>query len=411
MTSTVRLQGLVLTQHEVTVPLDHSHPDGEHLTLFAREVAVPEGRERPFLVYFQGGPGGEAPRPMSGDPSWLARALQDFRVLMVDQRGTGMSSPVSATSGLDAQEQADRLAHFRADAIVADVELLRRHLGVERWSILGQSFGGFCALRYLSVAPHALREVLFTGGLPPVGRLVDDVYTATWQSVLALNRDYFARYPADRDRVRTLLDLADAGELVLPDGEQVTARRLRSVGDVLGMSDGAEDLHYLFERDPASPMFRQDLAEAFPFKAYAPLYAVVHEAGYADGTATRWSAMRTMPEELHEDRTLLFGEHVFPWTFEDDPQLAPLAEAAELLAVREWPRLYDAEVLGSIDVPCAAAIYTKDAYVDRVFSEETAALIPTMRPWLDDEHLHNGLRVDGARVLDRLLTLVRERRP
>ena len=83
------------------------------------------------------------------------------------------------------------------------------------------------------------------------------------------------------------------------------------------------------------------------------------------------------------------------------------SDAADLLAAREWPTLYDAEVLGSLDVPCAAAIYTKDAYVDRVFSEQTAALIPTMRPWLDEEHLHNGLRVDGARVLDRLLGLVR----
>ena len=77
--------------------------------------------------------------------------------------------------------------------------------------------------------------------------------------------------------------------------------------------------------------------------------------------------------------------------------LAPLAEAADLLAAREWPRLYDAEVLASLDVPCAAAIYTRDAYVDREFSEQTAALIPTMKPWLDDEHVHNGLRVDGAR--------------
>ncbi len=74
-----------------------------------------------------------------------------------------------------------------------------------------------------------------------------------------------------------------------------------------------------------------------PFTTHG-LYAVVHEAGYADGNATRWSAMRTMPEEFREDRTLLFGEHVFPWTFEDDALLAPLAEAADLLAAREWPR-------------------------------------------------------------------------
>ena len=46
-----------------------------------------------------------------------------------------------------------------------------------------------------------------------------------------------------------------------------------------------------------------------------------------------------------------------------------------------------------------------DPYVDRRFSEETAALVPSMRPWLTNAHLHNGLRLDGARILDRLIGL------
>ena len=74
-------------------------------------------------------------------------------MLMLDQRGTGRSSPVGVLPGLTPQEQADRLALFRADAIVQDAEWIRRELGVDRWSVLGQSFGGFCALRYLSAAP------------------------------------------------------------------------------------------------------------------------------------------------------------------------------------------------------------------------------------------------------------------
>jgi hypothetical protein len=58
-------------------------------------------------------------------------------------------------------------------------------------------------------------------------------------------------------------------------------------------------------------------------------------------------------------------------------------------------------------VPCAAAIYAEDAYVERSFSEETARLIPTMRTWLTNEYEHNALRVDGRRVLDRLIALAR----
>ena len=94
---TRRLPGLVLTEHELPVPLDHADPQGEAITVFAREVAAPDGLDRPFLLFLQGGPGFEAPRPSrQGAPAWLERALQDHRVLMLDQRGTGRSSPVSA---------------------------------------------------------------------------------------------------------------------------------------------------------------------------------------------------------------------------------------------------------------------------------------------------------------------------
>ena len=48
-------------------------------------------------------------------------------------------------------------------------------------------------------------------------------------------------------------------------------------------------------------------------------------------------------------------------------------------------------------------------YLPRVFSEETAARTDGMRTWLTDEYEHNGLRVDGGRVLGRLIDLVRDR--
>jgi pimeloyl-ACP methyl ester carboxylesterase len=410
-TRTLRAPGLVLVEHELEVPLDHDEPDGEQLVLFAREVADPEGLDRPFLVFLQGGPGSEAPRPtrFPTAPPWLDRALQDYRVLMLDQRGTGRSSPVGSLPGLSPQQQADRLTHFRADSIVKDAELLRVALGADRWSVLGQSFGGFCTLHYLSAAPDGLREAFFTGGVPPVGRDVDDVYRATYSTQLERNRRYYRRYPEDRARVRELHERVDDGEIRLPNGDVMTSRRLRQIGNALGMSDGAERLHYLLELDPVSPAFRHDLAAALPFVGRNPLYAAVHEACYADGGRTRWSAQRVMPDEYVDDVTLFTGEHVFPWSFSDDSELAPLAEAADLLAEHEWPRLYDPESLSSCDVPAAAAIYAEDAYVDRVFSEETAALVPTLRPWVTNEYEHNALRADGARVLDRLIGLARGR--
>ena len=140
---------MLVSEHELEVPLDHADPDGAKITVFAREVADPDGADRPFLVYFEGGPGYEAPRPtrVPAAPGWLGRALKEFRVLLLDQRGTGRSAPVAVA-------EADRLRHFRADSIVRDAEAFREALGVERWSVLGQSFGGFCVTTYLSLAPE-----------------------------------------------------------------------------------------------------------------------------------------------------------------------------------------------------------------------------------------------------------------
>ena len=161
--------GVVVTDHWLDLPLDHDDPGGPTVEVFAREVAAHDGRDRPLLVFLQGGPGQEAPRPTGfpGAPPWLERALQDHRVLMLDQRGTGLSTPYGAPDPDPAADTA-RLRHFRADAIVRDTEAFRQHLGEERVSVLGQSFGGFCALHYLSSAPESLRAVVFTGGLPVV---------------------------------------------------------------------------------------------------------------------------------------------------------------------------------------------------------------------------------------------------
>src|SRR5690348_12718084 len=191
MTISHRVPGAILTEREHRVPLVHAAPDGRTLTVFTREVAAPDGADRPYLLFLQGGPGFEATRPTAPPSGWMRRALADFRVLLIDQRGTGRSAPVGEIPGSTPEEQAAYLAHFRADGIVRDAELIRKELGVERWSVLGQSFGGFCAMTYLSFAPEGLREAFITGGLSPVGRPVDEVYAATWQRTIQKNRAYF----------------------------------------------------------------------------------------------------------------------------------------------------------------------------------------------------------------------------
>jgi pimeloyl-ACP methyl ester carboxylesterase len=403
---THEVQGLVITDHEFSLPLDHASPVGQRIDVFAREVAASDGRERPFLVFLQGGPGSEAPRPTTPTtPTWLPRALEDYRVLLLDQRGTGRSTPIGTLPGMSTEAQYEYLLHHRADAIVRDAEAIRQELGVERWSVLGQSFGGFCVTTYLSFFPASMTEAYLTGGLPPIARTADEVYRATYARVRERNRRFYGRYPEDLERVRALHERLAAGGLRLPSGDVLTPRRFRQLGAMLGKSDGAERLHYLLELPADSPAFLHEVEGATSF-ARNPIYAILHEACYADGCATRWAAERELPDDFASTPELFTGEMVYPWMFEDDGALVPLREVAERLASHEWPPLYDGEALERNDVPAAAAIYAEDMYVERAYSEETAARIKGLRPWLTNEFEHDGLRQD-TRVLSRLFDLAR----
>jgi pimeloyl-ACP methyl ester carboxylesterase len=442
---TYRQPGTVITERTFGVPLDHDKPDGEQIEIFAREVvaadnpAAPGGAaDLPWLLFLQGGPGMGAPRPVGKD-TWLDRALRDFRVLLLDQRGTGRSTPATRQTLAhlgSARAQADYLSHFRADSIVADAELIRRQVtGGAPWAVLGQSFGGFCTVTYLSMAPGGISEALLTGGLPGLSATADEVYRLTYQKVAANCREHYERYPQDVDAARRVARELDrrarSGDPVrLPGAGPLTVERFQTLGQLLGSSTGSHTLHYLLEDPfaaaggPAAGGPGQELSDDFLHRAAqllsyasAPLYAVVHEACYAQGTATKWAAQRVRSEfsefapaaAIDGDEPLLFtGEMVYPWLFRLDPALEPLAEAAELLAERDdWPALYDAAQLGRTEVPAAAAVYFNDMYVPRELSLQTAGAIRGLRPWVTSEYEHDGLRVSDGAVLDRLITLAR----
>lgn len=406
--ATYHAPGAIFTERDHIVPLDHAHPDGPKITVFTREVAAPDGSDRPYLLFLQGGPGFEAARPTSPPAGWMKRALKDFRVLLLDQRGTGRSTPVgSEIPGATPKDQAEYLTHFRADSIVRDAELIRAELGVERWSVLGQSFGGFSSLTYLSIAPEGLHEAFLTGGLSPIGRPVDDIYGATYVRLVEKNRAYYARYPDDRRRVADIHQRLESEDVRLPSGDRLTSRRFRQLGLWLGDDHGFELLHHVLELPFGSNAFLHDVQDGVRFTRN-PIYATLHESSYADGVATRWSAERLLPPEVVEE-SFFTAEHVFPWMFEDYAALRPHREAANILAEHAWPKLYDADRLARNEVPVAATIYTNDLYVERAFAEETAAAIPNLRPWITNEYEHSALRSDGERVLDRLIDLARGR--
>ncbi|GAA2492222.1 alpha/beta fold hydrolase [Streptomyces longisporus] len=431
MTATYRQPGVVLTDRHFTVPLDHDDPAGETIELYAREVVASDKAQQnlPWLVYLQGGPGFGANR-FVGRQSWLGRALKEYRVLLLDQRGTGHSTPANRQTlplrGVPAR-QADYLAHFRADAIVRDCEAIRPQVtGGAPWTVLGQSFGGFCTVNYLSSAPEGLTAAVITGGLPSLDAHADDVYRAAYPRIERKVAAHYARYPQDVERARRIADHLLTHEVTLPGGYRLTAEAFQSLGIILGGSEGSHRLHYLLEHAFVRTLHGQALSDAFQEQAqgllsYAshPLYALVHEAIYGqDERPTAWSAERVRAEfpqfdaakALAGDGPLLFtGESVHPWMFDCDPALRPLRETAELLAARtDWPPLYDPARLAANEVPVAAAIYHDDMYVDTAHALETARTIRGLRTWVTDEFEHDGVRAGGPRVLDRLLALTRD---
>ena len=420
--------GTVLTDHSFLVPLDHARPGGDQIEVFAREVVAADKAGRagslPWLVFLQGGPGFPAQRPV-GREAWLDRALDDYRVLLLDQRGTGRSSRITARSlaGLEpGRAQADYLALFRADSIVLDAEMIRRELcGDEPWSVLGQSFGGFCTVTYLSFAPHGMREALITGGLPGLDAHPDDVYRLTYRKVAAKNAAHYERYPDDLDSAREVARYLAAHDVRLPGGTRLTVEAFQSIGGMLGSGSGSHQLHYLLENPfdgdgGLADAFLHDIMGRVGFTD-APLYAVLHEACYAQGAATRWSAQRVRAEfpefdaaaAIDGDAPLLFtGEMIYPWMIDLDPALRPLREAADLLAERaDWPPLADPTRLAANEVTAAAAVYYDDMYVPAELSLPTAAAIKGLRAWVTNEYEHDGLRVSGGRVLSRLIAMNR----
>lgn len=441
--STFSVPGLVVSDHFITVPLVHGSPAGaETLEVFVRELvqpSVPPPRgSRPALLYLQGGPGHEGPRPTEAS-AWLKAAVNHFRVLLLDQRGTGRSAPVTAASLQrrgSPQQQAEYLTHFRADSIVRDAEVVREALVPKdmlggRWTILGQSFGGFCCITYLSIAPQGLVEVLLTGGLPPgidQPCAAHTAYRSLYPKVMRQNERYYQRFPGDVAQVhrivRQLQSLPD-GCAQLPSLGVLRPRGLQLLGMAgLGMGGGFERLHYLlesaFDADGHLSITFLRGYEAWISFDTNPLYLVLHESIYCQGAASNWAAHAVRQEEpfamafdavaaAEAGRPVYFtGETVFPWMLEDFTALAPMREAAELLAAKaDWPPLYDLQMLAQSPVRTASATYYEDMYVSFELAQQTAARIHSIQQWITNEYMHSGVRDDGSRILEQLLGMVR----
>lgn len=423
-TSTNRRFAHTLCSHTLSVPWDRAHPERGTLNIFAREIIPDGGEQWPMIVYLQGGPGFPAPR-FTGPTGWLRTLLQHYRVLLLDQRGTGNS----ANALIDAAEgSGEHFSLLRANNIVEDCEDFRKALGIDRWSLMGQSFGGFCITTYLSLYPNSIQHAYITGGLPATTCHIDDVYQATYTLTRRRNEQFYAQFPWADSRVREICHHLERSQEVLPTGERLSARRFRTIGIGLGRGIGFDDLGYLLENpftqhNGEKRLRASVLAQIGQRVSFAenPLYAVIHESIYG-GTvpgATQWSAHRIReeipgfalqadPRDLSEPY-FLTGEHIYPWMFEEDPALRPYKNIAEFLAEKDdWESLYNHESLSESSAVCAAAVYCDDMFVLMQYSLETAALFSDLRLHITNEYQHDGLRVGGEQILSTLMAKTNE---
>ncbi len=161
-------------------------PTGDGHEIYWEESGNPTGIP---ALYLHGGPGGTL--GAGGYRTKLDPAR--FRVIALDQRGCGRSRPHVSAPGYDLEQ--NTTAH-----LVRDLELLRKHLGVDRWLVNGVSWGATLALAYAQAHPD-----------PVSGIVLMAVTTTSRAEVDWITETVGAVFPEAWDRFASHAEAADIG--------------------------------------------------------------------------------------------------------------------------------------------------------------------------------------------------------
>lgn len=132
-------------------PYDSFHlAVGDGHEVYVEQCGNPQGKP---VIFIHGGPGsGTSPNQRRVfDP-------ERYRIILVDQRMAGRSRPHASTT-LDPQAWATNTTWH----LVADLERIREHLGIESWQVFGGSWGSCLALAYAQSHPERVRELVLRG--------------------------------------------------------------------------------------------------------------------------------------------------------------------------------------------------------------------------------------------------------
>ena len=137
---------------ELYPPVDpHAHgmlPVGDGHEIYWEVCGNPAGKP---VVFLHGGPGGGC-----GPDQRRFFDPEKYRIVLFDQRGCGRSTPHA--SAPDADLSTNTTWH-----LVADIERLREHLGIDRWQVFGGSWGSTLSLSYAQTHPERVTELVLRG--------------------------------------------------------------------------------------------------------------------------------------------------------------------------------------------------------------------------------------------------------
>jgi len=277
------------------VPEDRTKPEGRKIDIFA--AILPANTVTPKddpLVILAGGPG-QAASTLAPFAARLAELRRTRDVVLVDQRGTGRSSPLTCAAFKPSESEAFETdprprareclaeligrdvdpAQYTTGAWIADLEAMREALGYPRWNLWGGSYGTRVAQEYLRLHPQRVRTVTLDGVAPPGMIISLDVWRTREAALDAIARACADSRPcraAHPDVRATLHDiersLGSAGrEIDLVDPRTGTARRAHITFDVV--LGALQPLTYA----PETATLLPELLALAARGEYAPLFA------------------------------------------------------------------------------------------------------------------------------------------
>jgi pimeloyl-ACP methyl ester carboxylesterase len=229
------------------VPENRQQPNGRRLSIFVAVLPANTLTPKPDpLLLVAGGPG-QAASMLGPFAAQLALIRRTRDIVLIDQRGTGRSSPLDcpafapdehaefdidpvpksllcawqlAAKGVDASQ-------YTTSAWVADLESMREALGYRQWNVWGGSYGTRVAQEYLRRYPERVRSLVLDGVAPPSMRISFDVWRTrddALDGVIAACRASAPCTKAHPDPAATLADIRRA----LGAGKTITLRDPRT---------------------------------------------------------------------------------------------------------------------------------------------------------------------------------------